>query len=120
MSEIDNRRLAMSDAGIARYEEKLREKDCEAFAFVLEDRRGRWLLSRLARENFRDRTTFTGDAETHFREGKRAAVMVLFQRMRAAKERFGQLLLLAETELWAAVEETIRQTQKEEEDSDRE
>ncbi|MDR3349764.1 MAG: hypothetical protein LBO03_09275 [Acidaminococcales bacterium] len=119
MSEIDNRRLAMSDAGVARYEAKMREKDLEAFAFVLEDRRGRWLVARFAQENFRDRTTFRADAEAGFREGKRAAALVLFQRMRAAKERFGQLLLLAEAELWAAAEEAIRQAQKEDEDSGR-
>jgi hypothetical protein len=119
MSAGVDSRWALTPEGVARHEARLGEKDAEAYDFVLSDRRGRWLLARLARENFRDGTTFADGAGAQFNEGRRAAVLMLFQRMRAARERFGQLLLLAEAELWAEVEEGIREAQKEEDGNGR-
>ncbi|MDR2006505.1 MAG: hypothetical protein LBP78_04610 [Acidaminococcales bacterium] len=100
-------RFALSGAAMARYEAELERLDKEAFAFVLEDRRGRWLLSMLQAENFRNRSTFTNDAETYFNEGRRVAVLKFFDKAREADKRFSQLLLLAETERQAVAEDLV-------------
>jgi isopentenyldiphosphate isomerase len=96
---VDKQRWeALGLGGQARYLAEANRLDAEAYSFLLEDKRGRWLIARLAEENYLWATTFTNDAESYFREGKRAAVLVLFQKIRRAGARLGQLLLLAETE----------------------
>ena len=107
---------ALGAKGQAAFLAEAERLDAEAYSFLLEDARGRWLLSRLAAENYLWATTFTNNAESYFKEGKRTAVLVLFEKIRSAGARLGQLLLLAETERQDRVERLYRDVMLKQED----
>jgi hypothetical protein len=105
-------RFQLSAEGTAKYHEELARRDKEAFAYLLADKRGRWFLARLGQKNFIGATTFTNNAESYFKEGKRTAVLVLYQEIREAGREFSRLLSQAEAERQETAESIIEDIQK--------
>lgn len=91
-----------------KYEEKLREKDIEAYCFLLSDPRGRWFIRRLASVAFFDAPTFTGNSNSYFNDGRRSVVLDVVNDMKQADLEFHKLLLQAEIEELNYKEETSR------------
>jgi hypothetical protein len=95
-----------------RYDEALRQKDEEAYAYLLADARGRWHLARLGSVNFLYTGTFTGDNRTFWNEGRRALVVELYDRIRCAGEWCRRMLQRAEEERLIFTEKALEKSKK--------
>lgn len=56
-------------------------RDREAFEYVLSDPRGRWFLMELFDNTFYNATTFTGNSQSFFNEGKRSVTVNIVSRI---------------------------------------
>lgn len=54
------------------FQEEISRLDAEAYKYMLTDPRGRWFLMRLFDNTYVNATTFTGNGQSFFNEGKRA------------------------------------------------
>lgn len=72
-------RNGLTQAQVIEYEKELIERDKESYKFLMNDPRGRWLLSRLKEFSFFESHLFTGNSTTFFNDGKRMAIMDLVQ-----------------------------------------
>lgn len=54
------------------FQEEISRLDAEAYKYMLTDPRGRWFLMRLFDNTYVNATTFTGNSQSFFNEGKRA------------------------------------------------
>lgn len=54
------------------FKEEIERQDRAAYEYMLNDRRGRWFLMRLFDCTFVNATTYTGNSNSFFNEGKRA------------------------------------------------
>ncbi len=93
---------------------KSKKKDVEAFQYLLEDPRGRWLLSKLGFENYLYLSTYTGDADTYKREGSRCVVLKLFDEIRSVGKDELLALMKAEGErhMWIQEQELLYKADK--------
>ena len=57
------------------FREEIEHLDREAYEFVLSDSKGRWFLMRLFDNTYVNATTFTGNSQSFFNEGKRAVAV---------------------------------------------
>lgn len=54
------------------FQEEINRHDKEAYQYMLSDPRGRWFLMRLFDNTYLNSTTYTGNSQSFFNEGKRA------------------------------------------------
>ena len=54
------------------FQEEIARLDGEAYKYMLNDPRGRWFLMRLFDNTYVNATTFTGNSQSFFNEGKRS------------------------------------------------
>lgn len=88
------------------HEERLRitrqqyieDRDNEALQFVMDNELGRWFMMRLLDTSQVFCTTFTGNSETFFREGRRSVGLDMMERIKRLGMRGIEVKQLAEKE----------------------
>ena len=91
-------RNRLTQAQVIEYEQELIKKDQEAYEFLMNDPRGRWLLSRLKEDAFFENPVFTGNSTTFFNDGKRMAVMDLVKNIELTSIELAKKVIEAKVE----------------------
>lgn len=63
------------------FQEEITRQDTEAYKYMLSDPRGRWFLMRLFDCTYLNSTTYTGNSQSFFNEGKRAVGVNVYRKI---------------------------------------
>lgn len=63
------------------FQEEIARQDKAAYDYMLSDPRGRWFLMRLFDSTYLNATTFTGNSQSFFNEGKRAVGVNVYKKI---------------------------------------
>ncbi len=91
-------RNGLTQAQVIEYERELIEKDKESYEFLMNDPRGRWLLSRLKEYAFFENIVFTGNSTTFYNDGKRMAIMDLVKNIELTSIELAKKVIEAKAE----------------------
>lgn len=63
------------------FQEEIARQDKAAYEYMLNDKRGRWFLMRLFDSTYLNATTYTGNSQSFFNEGKRAVGVNVYKKI---------------------------------------